>query len=110
MPLTYPGDCITSAQRIEFCFIAQEKLRKLHNAMSQWHDYGLTQVQYNQLPAKIKNRYPYAEFLEPEQRDDFHAVVFKKIERKITEKLLINRQALLDSVQWVPDLDGIYDD
>lgn len=110
MPLNWPVDCTTPRRRVEFCYCAQEKLRKLHNFMHAWRTSGKTEAQWDNLPTKVKNRYPYSEFLTDAQMADFRDTIFTIIEKKVIAKLLVNRQFLLDSIEWTPDLDEIHDD
>jgi len=100
MALKFPVDCITPAERTEYCYQAQELLRKLHNVFGRWFKEGITQTAWNKLPQKLKNRYPYISRLSQEQWEDFVHNIFDLISNKITVKLLQYRQNLKDSIKW----------
>ena len=58
MALTFPGNCITSSERTEYCYRAQELLRKLHNIFGKWFKEGITQTYDEGRFKEIYNRYP----------------------------------------------------
>lgn len=107
MALTFPPDCETPAKRTEYCYRAQELLRRLHNVMGAWYREGIAQTKYDKLPLKIKNRYAYTPRLSEAAWLDFTADVFEPISRRITEKLLENRQHLFDSTTWAINVEDI---
>lgn len=107
MALTFPIDCDTPAKRTEYCYRAQELLRRLHNGMGKWYKEGLTQTQWNKFPQKIKNRYPYAAQLSQADWGDFRNNVFEPIQHRIIEKLLTQRTLLSESITWSIDVEDI---
>ncbi len=100
MALEFPIDCTTPAERTEYCYRAQELLRKIHNVFGRWFKEGITQTVWNKLPQKLKNKYPYTSQLPHEQWEDFVHNIFEPISNKIVEKLLQHRQNLKDSIRW----------
>jgi hypothetical protein len=59
MAFNYPEDCDSPRRKAEFLYKAQEELRILHNIFSKWLHEGLTSEEYDELPFKIKEKYPY---------------------------------------------------
>ncbi|GAH06003.1 unnamed protein product [marine sediment metagenome] len=100
MALEFPVDCITAAERTEYCYRAQELLRKLHNVFGRWFKEGITQIVWDKLPQKLKNKYPYVSQLSQDQWTDFQINIFEPKSNKIVEKLLLHRQDLKDSRRW----------
>ena len=107
MALTWPADCITPAQRTEYCYRAQELLRLLHNGMGKWYREGLTHTQWNKFPQKIKNRYPYTAQLSQAHWNDFRNNVFEPIQGRIIDKLLAQRALLFESTSWSINVEDI---
>jgi len=108
MPLSFPVDCDTPRRRVEYCYLAQDKLRLLHNVMGQWYREGIPRNLWGRLPPKVRNRYPYTPSkLTIAQWKDFHDVVFERLTNIITDQLLRHRDMLKDSTQWTIDLDGM---
>ena len=107
MALTFPQDCDTPAKRIEYCYRAQELLRRLHNGMGKWYREGLTQTQWNKFPQRIKYRYSYQAQLSQLEWDDFTSNVFEPISQRIIEKLLENRELLTQSTAWKINVEDI---
>ena len=130
--INFPIDCDTPRRRTEYCYRAEELLRRLHNHMGWWyrgfdflrdaegklvrdsegkvildHKAPWTSVQYNKLPQKIKDRYPYKERMAKGERDDFEMNVFEPISNRITEKLLQNRELLFQSTNWTINVEDI---
>lgn len=125
--LNFPSNCNTPEERTGFCYRAQELLRFIHNAMSWWHrgfdykrdgdgnlirdsegepiinpDAPWTQKQWNRLPQRIKNRYPYKPQLSMEEWDDFYRL-FEVIQDRVVQPLLKNRELLKQSNKWAVD-------
>ena len=98
--LEFPPDCDTPAKRTEYCYRAQELLRQLHNGMGQWYREGLTFAQWEKLPQRIKDRYPYKTKLSQAEWDEFTSNVFEPINTRIVERLLGNRELLFQSKTW----------
>ena len=59
MGVNYPSGCDTPGKRIAWCERAEELLRLVHEGMKKWWKLGLTQVQYDKFPVRVKNKYPY---------------------------------------------------
>ncbi len=98
--MIYPSDCDTPAKRTEYGYRAQELLRILHNTMGQWCREGIAQTLWEQLPQRIKNRYPYSPQLSQGQWNDFQISIFEPISEKIISIILENRALLKQSVAW----------
>lgn len=107
MALVFPQDCDTPAKRTEYCYRAEELLRRLHNGMGKWYREGLTQTQWDNFPQKIKNRYPYVSQLSQADWDDFTENVFELISARIIEKLLQQRALLYESTTWTINVEDI---
>lgn len=107
MALNWPVDCDTPAKRTEYCYRAQELLRLIHNGMGKWRRDGLTEAQWNQLPQKIKTRYPYVAQLSEADWNDFTLNVFESISERIIEKLLQQRALLKESTAWIIAVEDI---
>lgn len=100
MALTFPINCDTPAKRTEYCYRAQELLRRLHNGMRKWYKDGLTQAQWDKFPQKIRNRYPYVAQLSQGDWDDFRLNVFEPISMKIMYQLGIQQNLMFESQTW----------
>jgi len=105
--LRFPVDCDTPAKRTEYCYRAQELLRGLHNGMRKWYRDGLTQNQWNKLPQRIKNRYPYTAQLSQADWDDFTEKVFMPISGKIGVNIVTQRALLFESTTWTIAVEDI---
>jgi len=113
MEVTYPGGCDTNLQRFEFLTSLREKLRLLYNLMSLWASTGITEVKYNNLPQRIKDRYPYVAVLSGADFTDFVELVFKKAEKPIHNAIEDARAGYitelkgqyLESTTFSPDLE-----
>ncbi|NOY72947.1 MAG: hypothetical protein GXP14_11325 [Gammaproteobacteria bacterium] len=103
MAYIFPIDCTSPRQRVEYCYRAQELLRRLHNKVGRWYKTGLTQTQYNKFPARIKNRLDYVPQITEAQWKWFLRNMYRKLETAITIELLKNRMLLNDSTQWSID-------
>ena len=86
MALTFPGDCITPAERTEYSYRAQELLRLDHNAKGQDHKDG-----------KITN----VEFT------DYKVNTFDPKQVAIIEEILKQRILLKVSTKWIIDIGDI---
>lgn len=107
MQVTFPANCTTAADRLAWCYRALEKLRKGHNLMGTWFREGITTVQWDKFPDKIKNRYPYKAQLTAAEWKDFDAVIFRPLFKAIDIALQSARTITLnDNATWSPDLDG----
>ena len=106
MDLTFPTGCDTPAQRTEFCYLVQEKLRLLHNIIGKWYREGITKTAWNKLPSKVQNRYPYQAQLPLAEWQDF-LIVFDNVEDKVVRALLNNRDQLKNSTNWTPNLNEV---
>lgn len=111
MAITWPTGCDTPRRKLEFCVNAREKLRKLHNRMGYWYNSAnpdVTVNQWNKLPAKIRNRYPFAPKLTKAQWNDFRENVFEVINDKINHAISDNQQLIANSSEYTPDLEMIH--
>lgn len=70
MAITYPSAANNPVKRLAYMLRVKEKWRKLHNLMGLWFTDGITQIQYNTLPPRIKNRIPYTPQLTANQWQD----------------------------------------
>jgi len=102
--MQFPVDCNLPRERTEFAYSAQEKLRLIHNGMGRWFREGLTPAQWNKLPVKLQNRYPYKAQLSREEWDDFTENVFEPISEKIVSIILTYREQLKNSTAWQIDV------
>lgn len=107
MALEFPIDCETPADRIEYCYRANELLRKLHNVFGKWYREGLSQSAYDKLPVKIKNKYSYVPQISRKIWDDFLAVYFDPISKKITAKIIEHKHILFESTRWDINVEDI---
>lgn len=98
--MQYPADCVTSADKTEFLYAAQEKLRELYNMFSLWSSQGLTQQQYDQLPAKVQTKYPYTAKLDTEDFGKFVKEDMETRSQKIFDGIAGMREALKLSERW----------
>ena len=99
MNITYPAWATTDELKWKWCRRAQELLRKLHNIMGEWYRDGITATKYNNLPAKVKNRYSHTSGvkLSQAQWDDFTSDwswSFEKVSQAIVSKEHILRVAV----------------
>ena len=69
--ITYPAWADTKENKWLYCRRMLWKLRELHNVMGSWYKDGITLAKYNQLPAKIRNRYSYVAKLSQADWHDF---------------------------------------
>ena len=107
MAINYPIDCDSPRKKTEWLYRAQELLRLLHNAFSKWLHEGLTQVQYDKLPQKVKSKYPYKPQLTKEDWDKFYREDFRLRNDKICAQIGIQRAQLKQSTIWAIEVEGI---
>lgn len=100
MAINYPVDCDSPRKKTEWLYRAQELLRLLHNVFSKWLREGLTQVQYDKLPQKVKNRYPYKPQLTLQDWNKFYRKDFRPRNDKICTQMNIQRAQLKESTVW----------
>lgn len=100
MALKYPIDCITPAERTEYCYRAQELLRLMHNCFSKWYRESLTQIQYGELPQKLKTKYPYGAKLIQKDWDKFLKEDFLTRSDTICTGINIQRAEMKKSTTW----------
>ncbi len=98
--MQYPVDCITTGEKMEYLYAAQEKLRKLHNVFSLWVKDGLSQQLYDKLPAKVQAIYPYIEKLSVEDFKKFIKEDMEPKSQKIFDELGPMREAMKVSTRW----------
>lgn len=98
--MQYPEDCVTSRDRIEYLYAAQEKLRQLHNAFSAWAKDGLSQQQYDKLPAAIRSKYPYTAKLSWVDFRKFIAEDMETRSQKLFDGIALMREELKLSARW----------
>jgi len=55
-----PATMDTALKRWRWACRAVELLRTLHNFMGVWRNTGKTPAQYNNLPLRVRNKFPYA--------------------------------------------------
>ncbi len=105
--LEFPPDCDTPAKRTEYCYRAQELLRRLQNSMGKWYREGLAQSQWERFPQKIKNKYPYKPQLSQDDWDEFLENIFEPISTRISQGILDSRQLLFESTAWEINVEDI---
>ena len=59
MAINYPAAANNPIKRLAYMLRVKEKWRRLYNLMGLWFTDGITLVQYNTLPVRIKNKIPY---------------------------------------------------
>jgi len=59
MAINYPAAVNNKVEKLAYMLRVKEKWRRLHNLMGLWFTDGITLVQYNTLPVRIKNKIPY---------------------------------------------------
>lgn len=104
--MKYPEDCNTARRRTEFLYKAQEELRLLHNVFSKWLHKGLAEGEYNQLPEKIRNKYPYISKLSEADFAKFKKEIFTPKSDKICQEICVQR-ALLKISNWAVNIEEI---
>jgi hypothetical protein len=98
--MQYPVDCVTSGDKMEYLYAAQEKLRKLHNVFSAWCSQGLSQQLYDELPTQIRTKYAYVEKLSTNDFKKFIAEDMETRSQKIFDGISLAREQLKTSARW----------
>lgn len=88
--MNYPKECNTTEKKYQFVCKAKENARLLYNLFSKWTDKGITQAEYDVIPAKIKQVYPYIEKLSEGDWQRFFKQ-FKPFQNEIAEELSTQR-------------------
>ena len=106
MKINFPGNCETEVSRMGYCRRRIHLLTELQNIMGEWHKDGITEIKYNNLPDKIKGRYPYQSKLTASQYEDFWNNVYKPLEKTIHYEFNKNQDIADNSTYWgTPDFD-----
>jgi len=105
--MKFPQDCVSIADKAEYLYAAQEKLRLIHNAFARWYKEGLTQEQYSLLPEKIRNKYNYVEKLTFEDFKKFIAEDFEPRNMKVLDALAQIKSNLQKSNRFTIELEDI---
>ena len=103
MSLKYPVDCITPAERTEYCYRARELMRLLHNVIGKWHRAELSQVEYDTIPQKIKDTLPdfaLTSKLPDDKRDKFVEEEFFRRDHAISKAVTASLNELKKSTRW----------
>lgn len=100
MAIKYPVDCDSPRKKTEWLYRAQELLRLLHNIFGKWYREGLTQVQYDKLPQKIKDKYSYKVQLAESKWKQFLNEDFEPRSQKISNQICVQREQLKQSNTW----------
>ncbi|MHC4114004.1 MAG: hypothetical protein ACYSSL_01585 [Planctomycetota bacterium] len=98
--MQYPADCVTAADKMEYLYAAQEKLRKLYNVFAVWSNQGLTQQLYDNLSVKIQNKYPYVAKLDVADFKKFVAEDMEPRSQRIFDGIAGMREQLKTSIRW----------
>jgi hypothetical protein len=98
--MDYPVTCILSREKIEFCYRANELLRQLQNIFAKWYKEGLTQVEYNNIPLKLKTKYPYIAQISRETYKKFLREDFEPRLDVISGQISGLKNSLKDSMSW----------
>lgn len=104
MALTYPVDCDTPQERIEYLCILQSKLSLLRAFFTEWRDIGKTQVQYNKLPAKVRARFGYTQILPFSEFKRFCKEIWSPLRWKTEYQIRVQESILRASTTWTPDI------
>ena len=105
--MKFPQDCVSIADKAEYLYAAQEKLRLIHNAFARWYKEGLTQQQYNLLPAKVRNKYKYVKKLTFEDFKRFIAEDFEPRNMKVLDSLGQIKTKMQKSIRFTIELEVI---
>lgn len=103
MAFSFPIDCTTPAERVEYCIHAIERLRRLHNRVGKWYREGITLAEYNNLPTRLKNRIAYTPQINETQWKYFTSRIHDHLYHKISERLSANQQLIKQSSKWAID-------
>ena len=93
--MKFPQDYNTNEQKYRFVCKAKEEARLLYNLFSKWSDKGITQAEYDAIPAKIKQAYSYAEKLSKDDWQKFFSQ-FRQLQNEIAEELSAQRAKVED--------------
>ncbi len=107
--MKFPQDCVSIADKAEYLYAAQDKLRLIHNAFAHWYKEGLTEEQYNHLPEKIRNKYKYAKKLTFEDFKRFIGEDFEPRNMKVLNAIGDTKANLQKSNRYnieIEDIDG----
>lgn len=123
MAITYPVDCNTPAERMEWLHAARELMRFVHNIISYWLHNDITQTQYDNPPLPdvpdflrddvrrvftyLKNKYPYKPRLTMEDWDRFRLEDYVPRRDKISTQIHIQEGLLEVSTRWRPNVESI---
>lgn len=107
--LNFPATCDTPRKRLEFAYAMNAKLRKLHNAMGRWYKDGLTQTQYDKLPAKIRSVIAYTPNITKAQFRDYQHNKHPIYEKLVLDFINQSKAVMEDSTTWVVDVNDVID-
>lgn len=93
--MKFPQDCTTNEKKYHFVCRVQREARILYNKFSKWADVGITRSEYDQIPAKIKEAYPYMEKLSKDNWQKFFSK-FRQLSNEIAEELCTQRASIED--------------
>jgi hypothetical protein len=79
MTFSFPINITTAKDRLAYWYRMEEMLRLVHNGVGKWRDDGITKVQYDKFPQKLKDRYRYVEKLPESDWLDFKGVYYKQL-------------------------------
>ncbi len=102
--ITFPVDCVTPAERIEYATRAEELLRQIHNRVGKWFKEGITQAEWDKLPLRVKNRLPYKPQLTKAEWDGFVSILFLPASQNISEGIVTQKELLKQSTHWTINL------
>ena len=85
--INFPEGCDTNEKKYQFTCKAQEEARLLYNIFSKWTSKSITQQDYDKIPVKFKQIFPFTAKLTEENWDNFFNQYYKEINIKISEEL-----------------------
>lgn len=100
----YPQECTTPEDKLSWVLSAKEDLKTLRNIFAKWFREGLTQAEYDKLPPKFKNKYPYKEKLSDDEFRSFVLNDYDTRKEKIVKQWLIQRDICEKATRWTVDL------
>lgn len=111
MPIQFPSGVDTALEKYAYCQRAFEKLNNIYSFFGIWYRQGITQNQYNNLPDKIRIKYPYKTQLTESDWHDFRVNDWDRVGYMITKSILEQRKILVnsqfyDSFIKIEDIDG----
>ena len=107
MAITYPINCVTPGDKLEWLTRAKELIKNIHNAFNVWHRNGLTLTQYNKFPQKVRNNFAYAPKISDSEWDRFNQDFLEPLNSKICNQLGIQRAAGSVSTRWTIKIEDI---